>query len=247
MKNKNLLISVLLPSLIFAGILLLDLLTKHFIIDKLPNEGDSMEVIPNFINFVYVKNTGAAWGVLAGRPIFLIVVSLIIMAIYLAFYILRAKKFNGKIHACLAVSVGLIAGGCFGNLIDRIALGYVRDFINFQFFDFPVFNFADVALTFGIIVMVIYFFFIYTKEEKALNEKGERQGGKAIKIDKEQVENNNNTEENSKTEENSQTEENSKIEENKDKNNENSENNQNLSEKIDENIKLTEKNKDETK
>ena len=243
MKNKNLLVSVLLPSLIFVAILLLDLLTKHFIINLIPNEGDSMDVIPGFINFVHVQNSGAAWGVLAGRPVFLIIVSIIIMAIYLAFYIIRTKKHKGKISSCLAVSVGLIAGGCLGNLIDRIAFGYVRDFINFEFMDFPVFNFADVALTFGIIIMIIYFFFIYSKEEerflKAQSDDEEKQS--KITTTKIEVEN-----EDVKIEENIENEE--KIEENTDKNTKNAENNQNLDKKAVENVKLIdESDKDERK
>ena len=243
MKNKNLLVSVLLPSLIFVAILLLDLLTKHFIINLIPNEGDSMDVIPGFINFVHVQNSGAAWGVLAGRPVFLIIVSIIIMAIYLAFYIMRTKKHKGKIHACLAVSAGLIAGGCLGNLIDRIAFGYVRDFINFEFMDFPVFNFADVALTFGIIIMIIYFFFIYSKEEEKFlrAQSGDEEKQSNITMTKIEVEN-----EDVKIEEN--TENGEKIEENTDKNTKNAENNQNLDKKAVENVKLTdESDKDERK
>lgn len=171
MKNRNLLKSILIPSCIFVAILLLDLLTKHFVFQKLSLSGDVMSVIPGFINFVHVENTGAAWGILAGRPVFLIVFSILIFAIYLAFYIIRVKKFRGRIHLTLVISLGLIAGGCVGNLVDRIAFGYVRDFINFQFIDFPVFNFADVALTFGIILMIIYFFFFYTKEDERLRER----------------------------------------------------------------------------
>ncbi len=166
MKNKKVYLSVILAVVILCFIILLDLLTKHFIIVELiPKVGDSIDVIPGFINFVYVKNTGAAWGMLAGRPIFLIIISLIILGIYIWFYVLRVRKFKHKTSIVLGISAGLIAGGCIGNLVDRIAFGYVRDFINFQFFNFPVFNFADVALTFGIILMMIYFLFIFSKEE----------------------------------------------------------------------------------
>ena len=121
MKNRNLLKSILIPSCIFVAILLLDLLTKHFVFQKLSLSGDVMSVIPGFINFVHVENTGAAWGILAGRPVFLIVFSILIFAIYLAFYIIRVKKFRGRIHLTLVISLGLIAGGCVGNLFDRIA------------------------------------------------------------------------------------------------------------------------------
>ena len=181
MKNKKLLISIFVPISIFIFILILDLLTKNFIIKLIPNEGDAIKVIPGFINFVHVKNTGAAWGILAGRPIFLILISIIILGLYLAFYIIRNKKHKCETSLVFSISVGLIAGGCLGNLVDRIVFGYVRDFINFEFISFPVFNFADISLTFGIILMIIYFFFIYSKEEKKLNKELDKDCQNAIK------------------------------------------------------------------
>ncbi len=170
MKNKKYL-SPILAGTIFVAILLLDLLTKEFIIKGLiPNVGDAVDVIPKFINFVYVKNTGAAWGMLAGRPIFLIVISLLVLGLLLAYYILRIKKLGGKTSVLFGISVGLIVGGCLGNMIDRIFLGYVRDFIDFQFMNFPVFNFADLALTIGTIIMLVYFLFFFSKEEEKLKK-----------------------------------------------------------------------------
>lgn len=149
---------------VFIGVLLLDLLTKYFIFELIPNYGQSMDVLPGFINFVHVENKGAAWGMMAGRPIFLIVVSVAILALFLTFYVLKLKHLKNSISPLLAISTGLIAGGCIGNFIDRVFLGYVRDFINFQFFNFPVFNFADIAVTFSIVLLVIYLVFIYPKE-----------------------------------------------------------------------------------
>lgn len=168
MKNKKIIVSLILAITLTIFLLVLDLLTKHFIIQLIPNVGDAIDVIPNFINFVYVKNTGAAWGMLAGRPIFLIIASIIILAVYLWFFISRIKKFKDKTSIALGISVGFITGGCLGNLVDRIVLGYVRDFINFEFMQFPVFNFADIALTVGVILMLIYFIFIFKQEDEIL-------------------------------------------------------------------------------
>lgn len=171
MKNKFLL-SIILSISIFAGVVLLDLLTKGLIIPNLiPKVGNREEVIPNFISFIYVKNFGAAWGILGGRNVFLIVISIVILALFIAFYVLRIRRVGNKSSCLLGISVGLIGGGCIGNLFDRIVFGYVRDFINFDFMDFPVFNFADVALTFGVIVMIVYFLFYYKKEETVEKEK----------------------------------------------------------------------------
>jgi signal peptidase II len=170
LKNKALL-SIILAGSIFVGILLLDLLTKAFIIPNIiPNVGDKVVIIPNLISFVYVKNTGAAWGIFGGGQVFLIVISAVVLALFIAFYVLRVKKVGNRSSMLLGISVGLIAGGCIGNMVDRIFLGYVRDFINFEFMNFPVFNFADIALTFGVIIMIIYFLFFFTKENGAAIE-----------------------------------------------------------------------------
>ena len=159
---------------ICVGVLLLDLLTKGLIIKYVvPNVGDSAKVLPPLINFIYVKNTGAAWGIFGGRPIFLIILTSIILALFVTFYILRVKKSGEKSSILLAVSAGLIVGGALGNLIDRIVFGYVRDFINFMFINFPVFNFADVSLAFGVIIVAIYFLFYYSKEEARINGNNE--------------------------------------------------------------------------
>lgn len=166
MKNKKLVLSLALAGGIFIAILIADLLSKHFIFQMLPNSGDSKDAISGFFNLLHVENTGAAWGMLAGRPVFLILISLIILAVYLWFYVIRLKKHKENTSVVLSVSVGFIVGGCFGNLIDRIVFGYVRDFINLQFMDFPVFNVADISLTVGIILMIVYFIFIYSKEDK---------------------------------------------------------------------------------
>lgn len=168
MKNKRVILAIVLPCVLFALLLTLDLVSKHLIDKSLGTVGASKEIIHGFISFIYVHNSGAAWGIFSGRQIFLIIISIIVIALFIAFYVLRLRKFKDKISLWLSVSLGFIAGGCFGNLIDRIAFGYVRDFINFDFMNFPVFNVADICLTVGIILLFIYFIFFYSKEEKLL-------------------------------------------------------------------------------
>ena len=73
----------------------------------------------------------------------------------------------------LGIATGFIVGGCFGNLYDRLVFGYVRDFLNFEFMNFPVFNIADVSLCIGIFLIVIYFIFIMPKEGKKDEKKDE--------------------------------------------------------------------------
>lgn len=146
------------------------MLTKYLLIGSLiPNVGDSVDFLNGFINFVYVQNKGAGWGILSGRPILLIVLSVIILAVLIWFYISKMKQVN-KLNSLLSISVGLIVGGCIGNLYDRIFFGYVRDFINFQFMSFPVFNIADISLSFGVCCIVLYFILDYLSYKKSLKK-----------------------------------------------------------------------------
>ncbi len=188
-KNRKYL-SPLIVVMVFIFALLLDQLTKTFIIANLiPNVGDYMSVIPKVISFIFVKNKGAAWGIFEDNTIFLIIMTFIGMAIIMTFYILRLKNAGNKSSILLAVTVGLIMGGAIGNLGDRLFLGYVRDFINFDFMNFPVFNFADIALTFGIILLVIYIIFFYSKETDSKNtDKNQNVENKGISIQDKQNE-----------------------------------------------------------
>ena len=166
MKNKRLFwnIFTLCAILIFA--LSFDLITKAVVFKKLPNDGDSMKVIEGFFNFVHVENGGAGYGIFNGKRIFLIVISLLVLSAYIFYYVLDVKKNKNKTSFLLSISLGFIAGGCLGNMYDRIFLVKVRDFINLQFMTFPVFNVADICLTVGVILALVYFIFIYPKNER---------------------------------------------------------------------------------
>lgn len=146
-------------------VLALDIVTKYVVEAHLAL-GESASFLPGFINFVVVHNNGAAWNSFAGEQVLLIILTFIIIGIFLSYYITTYVRSKKPMSKTLGVAVGLIAGGCFGNLYDRLLFGYVRDFLNFQFMKFPVFNVADMALTFGIIVFVIYLIFFLGKDEK---------------------------------------------------------------------------------
>lgn len=144
--------------LIFA--LVFDLVTKYVIESKLAVAQES-DFIPGFMNFVVVHNDGAAWNLFSGMQILLIIITFIFLAIY--FWAFFTKKNNSKL---LGIASGLLIGGCLGNLYDRIVFGYVRDFLNFQFINFPVFNIADTCLCVGVFLLALYFIFIYPKQNK---------------------------------------------------------------------------------
>ena len=134
---------------LIAGIgLLIDQITKilaHLYLNDI-------EIIKNFFNLTYVENTGAAWGILDNNRIILICVSIIALLI-----VNKYINTEVSINKLSIVSYGLVLGGIFGNLLDRIFRGFVIDFLNFNIFgyNFPVFNIADSLIVIGIILMFI--------------------------------------------------------------------------------------------
>ena len=113
--------------------------------------GKSLTVIPSFFSITYVRNTGAAWSILEGNRLFLILVSII--AVVLVYYFMIKDK---KIEKIEQVGYGVLLGGIFGNLLDRIIFGYVVDFLHFTFgsYNFPIFNIADIGIVLGTFIII---------------------------------------------------------------------------------------------
>lgn len=156
------------------AVLTIDLVSKYLIELYLPNIGDSASFLPGFINFVVVHNNGAAWNSFAGMQVLLIILTSLVLALFIVFFALRYKRNGEKTSKLLAVAFGFVVGSSLGNLFDRIAFGYVRDFLNFEFMSFPVFNLADTFVCIGMILLVIYFIFFFDKEGKSKKEKNKK-------------------------------------------------------------------------
>ena len=142
------------PKIIINSIILLiiDIVIKLIISNKLIFN-QSIKVINNFFYIIYVKNTGVAWSILSGKINLIIVITLIIIAI-LIIYI-----FNKKSYSVLEIiSYSMILSGSIGNLIDRIIYGYVIDYLDFNIlgYNYPIFNFADMCIVIGIILILIF-------------------------------------------------------------------------------------------
>lgn len=144
---------------IIVAVLVLDLVTKYVFDAKYFQSGETVKVIPYIIDFNIVHNYGAAWGILAGRQAFLIFLAVFFIAIFTWYYIKEKNK-----TWLLTTAFALIVSGCLGNVYDRIFLGFVRDFILFDFWKtFPVFNFADIALCIGAVLFAIYLIIYFVK------------------------------------------------------------------------------------
>jgi signal peptidase II len=126
-------------------IFILDQLAK-FIINKTLNPNQSIPIIKNVFHLTLVYNRGAAFGIFKNQTLFFIVAS--ILAIIFIYFNLRDSSPKSKLYI---LALSLIAGGTLGNLIDRLLLGYVIDFLDFRIW--PVFNLADSAITIGAILL----------------------------------------------------------------------------------------------
>lgn len=148
----------------FFLVVVLDQLTKawvvhHFILYE------SREIITGFFSLTYLTNTGAAFGILAGhsgwlRQVFFIGVAVI--ALTAIFFI--HKRIKDQSH-WYTVGLALIGGGAVGNLLDRVRLGSVVDFLDFYIagHHWPAFNVADSSITIGVIILLVVNVFLSGK------------------------------------------------------------------------------------
>lgn len=138
---------IIILSLMF---LVIDEISKLLVV-KFLVPGDIVTVIDGFFYIVYTNNTGAAFSILLGKRIFLIVVALIIIG-FLFFYI-KKNSVSKKIDV---IAFSFIIGGSLGNLFDRIVRGYVVDFLSIRFgnYNFPIFNIADTLIVVGVFLLL---------------------------------------------------------------------------------------------
>ncbi len=143
---------ILVFGLIFS---IIDQVIKYIVVNTI-DFAQNIKVINNFFYLTYIKNSGAAFGILQDSSILFVILSIIAM-IGLIRYVIVDVNIN-KVEA---ISYSLIFGGIVGNFIDRILNGFVIDYLDFYIFgyNFPVFNFADMCLVIGFII-VIYSMFI---------------------------------------------------------------------------------------
>jgi signal peptidase II len=130
--------------IVFALVVVLDQVTKHTLGTWI-KPGQVRHLIPG-ITLVYERNTGVAFSFLAGTGALVYVVTAVALAALIAFMLLRPGR------SLLWLPTGMLVGGAVGNLIDRIGRGSVIDFIKLP--HWPAFNFADMSITFGVIILV---------------------------------------------------------------------------------------------
>lgn len=130
-------------------VIMVDQISKIFL-ENILQLNESMKVIKDFFYLTLCRNEGVAFGILSNQRVIIIVASLIAILIMYRFMFLFKKNRRNNL------AFGFLLGGLAGNLIDRVLLGYVRDFFDFIIFsyDFPVFNVADIAIFIGVMLLI---------------------------------------------------------------------------------------------
>lgn len=143
---------------IMISVVALDMITKFISYAKL-RLVDTVPIIKGVIHFTYVENRGAAFGMLKDhRWVFISISSVVIAAIIAYLFLGHADS------RLMEVSLCLLAAGGLSNMIDRVSLGYVVDFIDFRLINFAVFNVADSCVCIGAGLMVLYLILEMKKE-----------------------------------------------------------------------------------
>lgn len=148
---------------IMCILLVIDQIIKIIIRHNL-NEFQEIRIIKNFFSLTYVENTGAAFSIMKDATILLIILS-VLFILFLDKYI---RKEESKFTRIDIFSYGMIMGGVYGNLIDRIIHRRVTDYLSFNFFNysFPIFNFADICIVVGAILVIIDIIFFKEKSKE---------------------------------------------------------------------------------
>ena len=147
-----------------ALLIALDQLIKLLVLKYLAPVG-SFPLIGGFIQLNYAENTGAAFGFFSGSTVFLSILTLCVIAVGIFLLLTQKIKF-GVEYVCAVV---IIAGGA-GNLIDRLFRGFVVDYIEPLFIDFAIFNFADILVTCGAVVLIIWILYDAFRDRKKLRQ-----------------------------------------------------------------------------
>lgn len=158
-KRKR--IAILLDAVALILLTAIDQITKYHAVLKLKNK-PAIPLIEDVLELNYLENRGAAFGLLQNQKFFFLFVGIVILGVilFVLFKIPGKKKYD-----CLHVLLVMIASGAIGNMIDRVRLDYVVDFISFVLINFPIFNVADMYVTISMIGLFILILFVYKEDD----------------------------------------------------------------------------------
>lgn len=147
--------------LLFIVLVAFDLFTKSLAVNAL-QDGRRIPLISGVLEFYYIQNRGAAFGMFQSGTFILSLISLAALIVLVVIYLMIP---DDRKYLPLRLVLIFISAGAAGNLYDRITLKYVRDFIYFSLIDFPVFNVADIYVTCSVFILAFLIFFYYKEED----------------------------------------------------------------------------------
>ena len=152
---------LLLDIVVIIVLVLADQFTKSLAVAHLKDK-PAFNIISGVLELNYLENKGAAFGMLQNQKAFFIFVAVVILSVigYVLYKMPDEKKYR-----LLHVLLSLIAAGAIGNMIDRIRLDYVVDFIYFVLINFPIFNVADIYVSVSTVALVILLLFVYKEND----------------------------------------------------------------------------------
>lgn len=161
-------------AILFAVLLFIDQWTKYLTVIRL--KGSSAHVlIDGVLELQYLENRGSAFGMLQGQKFLILAIDMVFMAVILFFLLKLPRKQNFiRLHVLFVM---LMAGG-IGNMIDRIRLDYVIDFISFVLINYPIFNVADIYIVTASVILFILFVFVYKEEDLAFLDRNRKGAGR---------------------------------------------------------------------
>lgn len=176
-EHVSVLVKYTVEVLLFAFIITFDLCMKDYLYDFVEvRHGGNYTVIDGFLDLTYSENTGMGFGLGKGSTLGITVITAILIAAIIGYLLFFKKE-----KAYIRIPLIMVAAGGIGNLVDRTQLGYVRDFFEFTFVDFAIFNIADAFVTVGAIVLIIalILMLVFPSKDKRIPQDDEKEGEKA--------------------------------------------------------------------
>jgi signal peptidase II len=160
-KNKKYfsMTKIILFTMIFVFLLTIDQWSKYMAANYLKTR-QNVILIPHVFSLEYLENHGAAFGIFQGKQLFLLILTAVIVLL-LEFFSGYLYHTQNKRFTPLIISINILMSGAIGNMIDRIKNNYVIDFLRVNFFNFPIFNFADcfvVISAFSFLILILFYY-----------------------------------------------------------------------------------------
>lgn len=165
MKKKSVR-KVVLAGMLAIWLIFMDQITKYYAICLLKGR-DDVSVVGDVLHFKYLENKGAAFSMFHGRASFMVIVSILTFVVLVLFAYGYWKLLKEGRFLAERIAIIFLFGGAAGNLIDRVRLHYVVDFIYVKIIDFPVFNIADCYITCAVVFVIIRLIYCMVKKKES--------------------------------------------------------------------------------